>query len=142
MPGKTGQILKMKLEYTKELKYDELQDIAHSIVGELEPKSWETNGGDEINEWFRFSIFETVDNEDIDNWIVSAPDIESNKPLAQGTFDVVIRDWGDATTVMTDPTWKDILIFFANNHDGHHGFLEDVRMARDCTQTIELITGS
>ena len=66
-----------------------------------------------------FSLFRDVSS-DIDNWIVSAPDITSDKPIVDGEV-VFISDYWRLTDhlkpfsneiesrVYTNPTWKDII---------------------------------
>jgi hypothetical protein len=66
-----------------------------------------------------FSIFRDVSS-DIDNWIVSAPDITSDKPIVDGEV-VFFSDYWCLTDdlkpfsneiesrVYTNPTWKDII---------------------------------
>jgi hypothetical protein len=66
-----------------------------------------------------FSIFRDVSS-DIDNWIVSAPDITSDKPIVDGEV-VFFSDYWRLTDhlkpygkeiescVYTNPTWKDII---------------------------------
>jgi len=103
---------------------DSLQKLADSIVGKLECRA-----GDE---WFRFSMYEVLDyGSETTNMVVASPDIQSDKPLVEGAAIIKIDDWEKAKIAIDNPTWKDVIVFFANNHDGHHGYLEFIEVEGD-----------
>lgn len=109
--------------------YEECQNAFDKAVGTLESRQWKTYGGDTVSEWAIFSMFETVgDDDDIDNWIVKYPDFEGNPLVCGGDLKVRIQDWSKKETVLVNPRINDVFRFFANNHDGHHGFIEAVEL--------------
>ena len=120
--------------------YKDCQKAWNKAIGTLEKREWVTYGGDVYGEWAQFSSFDTVDDTGED-WIVKYPDFEGNPLICEGELKVIIDDWDKAEIVLTDPRINDVFRFFANNHDGHHGFLEDV-MWIDEYKALVLICGS
>lgn len=85
-----------------------------------------------------FSMYDFAYNHKGD---VLYPNFESKKPIVEGCILIVIEDWNSISTSMLNPTWRDIAIFFNNNHDGHHGFLEGVKFIEGYLE-LRLICGS
>lgn len=106
-------------------EYGDMQDKFMECIGELNACQWETCGGHKIDSWVTFSMFDTFDDED--EWMVKHPDFSKNEVIYNGCIKVEINDWENAWIYMDYPKANDIYRFFANNHDGHHGFLESIR---------------
>lgn len=117
--------------------WEDMYDAADEAVGELEPREWETYGGHKIDSWWRFSMWDYEDD-DVEKLVF--PNFKYPVPVYEGTVTVTIDDWDKKTTKMTNPTLADICKFFANNHDGHHGYLEGIKYSE--TDGIILISGS
>jgi len=105
--------------------YEECHVAFDKAVGELEKKSWPLNGGGCQEEWVYFSMYDYIDDDCVDAGVVY-PDFEANPLIIEGDLKVVIDDWNKASVTLTNPKINDVFRFFANNHDGHHGFLEGV----------------
>jgi len=97
---------------------EEVLDDMHNIeYKELNKRTCELIESDK--KLVEFSIFRDVSS-DIDNWVVSAPDITSDKPIIDGEV-VFFSDYWRLTDhlkphskeiesrVYTNPTWKDII---------------------------------
>lgn len=122
--------------------YDECQKAFDKAVGEFVPRQWKTYGGHTINEWARFSMFDTVEHEndgETEDWVVKYPDFESNPLICEGDLKIRINDWDGAEITLTNPRINDVFRFFANNHDGHHGFIEGVDLVNGI---LEITSGS
>jgi hypothetical protein len=119
------------LENVKTGTYDQMCGEWEELIGEHAPRQWKTYGGYTINAWSRFSMFDSIDYGDDDKgseWIVKYPDFSNEEVIYEGELTVRIEDWENKSQVFTNPTIKDIFRFFANNHDGHHGYLEGYSM--------------
>jgi hypothetical protein len=93
---------------------DDMHDISYKHLSRLTDELIESD-----KKLVEFSIFRDVSS-DIDEWVVSAPDIASNKPVIDGEV-VFISDYWRLTDhlkpysneiesrVYTNPTWKDII---------------------------------
>lgn len=114
------------IEYTEKYKSDDFRydELVHELVGELDKRQWETFGGHVCDEWFRFSMCKYEEDGSYDYQLY--PDLNDNTPLIEGDVTVRIEDWDNKESKMTSPTLLDVVKFFANNHDGHHGYLEDI----------------
>jgi len=102
------------MEYTKEWFYHDMQDAWAELHNCDKGVS-------------TFSMFETVSDRG-QNWQVKSIDFTKEGPIAEGKFKVVIIDKPGEFVNMTNPTWKDIAVFFHENNDGHHVFLEDIKI--------------
>lgn len=122
--------------------YEQCQSLFNKAVGPLEKRQWKTYGGWDIDEWVRFSMFDTVEygsEEKGTDWTVKYPDFEGNPLVCEGDLKIKIEDWDGAETTLTNPRINDVFRFFANNHDGHHGYIEGVSMEGD---TLVICSGS
>jgi hypothetical protein len=93
---------------------DDMHDISYRQLSRLTDELIESD-----KKLVEFSIFRDVSS-DIDEWVVSAPDITSDKPVIDGEV-VFISDYWRLTDhlkpfsneiesrVYTNPTWKDII---------------------------------
>lgn len=62
-----------------------------------------------------FSIFDTDDYSDYNQWIINSPDITSAEPVIEGDCSFTIDYWrvNDkpvTSPVISNPTWKDIIV--------------------------------
>lgn len=122
-------------------EYGEMCKLFESKIT-FDSRKWKTYGGHTINEWVTFSMFDSVDDTNTqDSWIVKYPDFDANPLVCEGELKVKISDWDEKETVLTNPHINDIFNFFANNHDGHHGFLEGVDWNEE-EQILYLHSGS
>ena len=69
-------------------------------------------------------------------------DCSSLEPIVSGEVTITIRGWfdKDPKLVTTDPTWSDIITFFANSHNGHHKHLKTLiyKVSPEYKQTLEI----
>jgi hypothetical protein len=78
-----------------------------------------------------YDSVEPGEGEDWDEDYVLYPDFESNPLVCEGNLEIEICDWTKASVTLTSPRINDVFRFFANNHDGHHGFLEAVNYEKN-----------
>jgi len=108
--------------------YDDMTEAWDKAVGELDCRAWRLNGGGTTGEWSHFSMYDSIPEVgagDFDE-LYKYPDFEANPLICEGELEVEISDWNGAKTTLTNPRINDVFRFFANNHDGHHGFIEGV----------------
>lgn len=120
--------------------YEQMCDEFDKLIT-WDKREWETYGGSKISEWATYSMFDSGDYDKDGDWHVTYPDFSVNPLIFEGELKVKISDWEAAETKLTNPHFYDILNFFANNHDGHHGYLEGVNWNKK-TKTLELHSGS
>lgn len=104
---------KIEIKYTKTSEYYDLEKSVKELIG----KSPRTV----------FSIFKDADHKSTkeNGWLVSHPDIFSEEPAIEGDVNLIYEGWVETTIEkMSNPTWKDIIIFFDNAPNDGHVFLE------------------
>lgn len=109
-----------------------------NAVGKLKKRRWKTYGGDTVPEWSVFVGYDSLD--DVDEK-VKYPDFQGNPLICEGELYVVIGDWDKKDIVLTNPRINDVFRFFANNHDGHHGYFEGI-VYNDKNNTLTILSGS
>jgi hypothetical protein len=93
----------MKVKYNKLSVYEALQEM------------WKQLHGGSTGSTFSMCVKESYDPES-DSLTVKHPDIESIEPLYNGAIKVEVTTPDKiCSEVMTDPTWKDIAVFFNNS---------------------------
>jgi hypothetical protein len=121
--------MKVEIKYSQEGIESEINQKVKELIGRA-PKTV-------------FSIFKTKQwptSEKGDIWYVEYPDIFSTDPVVEGDVNLVYNGWEtDSIVKYTNPTWKDIILFFENAADGHHIFLEG--LYRDGND-IQIVAGS
>ena len=119
----------MDIQYNVVSKYDTLQNKWEKLHGKTDGYSV-------------FSIIEDEGENRNEDWMVSHPDILSPKPLIKGKVTLKLYSFEEPRTLeVKNPTWKDVAVFFHDNNNGHHVFLEWLEFDKK-TKTIEFVTGS
>lgn len=107
------------IKYTVNTTYDKLKKLVKKIIKD----SGNTPA-------LCFSMFESIDDSDIDKWMVRIPDLESNTPVFKGNCQFRSSDVDYTSRVIKNPTWKDIILeanMAVLAEDGDHVFLESIK---------------
>ena len=133
---KTNQ--KLSFEFTKTSPYSHLVDLVNTMI----------KGEEKII----FSIFETSEDSNDDQWMVVHPDILSNDLVIEGNCVFFINYWRVAdqpvySEVVNNPTWKDIINVcndLLKDGDGCGVFLENIvfRSEKNNVKQFEFHIGS
>lgn len=126
----------MNFEFTETMTYDQLNETVNSML----PKNRER--------LISFSIFEDAGQNENDQWLVKIPNILSDKPVFQGTYNFLVDYWRVCSVAkmsppVTNPTWKDIIVHFnelLQDGDRCGVFLEGLNLNDD--NTISFAVGS
>ena len=125
----------MKFEKTETVTYDELTEIVEAMLPKNQKRLIE------------FSVLSDAGNNDKDQWLIKIPDIRSDKPVFEGTYNFLIDYWRVCSVAkmsrpIKNPTWKDIIIVFNEllQDGGSSLYLEGFRLQED--NIIEFAIGS
>lgn len=126
----------MNFELTETMTFDKMNDTVNSLL----PKR--------RCPLIQFSIFKDAGHTDNDEWLVTLPNILSDKPVFEGTYNFLIDYWrvcsvAKMSAPVQNPTWKDIIIQFNEllQDRGINLFLEGMKVNTE-DNTIEFVVGS